>query len=227
MRKFGLIGYPISGSGSPALFARAYSGAFQYDLIEDPSFEVCWQRFIEEYDGINVTAPFKILAAQKADFLSPECLHTGSTNILAKTPDGIMAYNSDFLAVREIIRSRSITGKVLVIGNGGAGKAAAYAAKSLGLEVAVANRTPAEGLIPLEEVPSMAPGCGMAIYTLPCLPEVLRGISCPVLLEANYKNPSFAGTPSIAVYIGGRQWLLEQARLGYPLLTGVKTVGLD
>lgn len=227
MRRFGLIGWPLAGSLSPELFARAYGDAFCYDLVADPDFEVCWKRFLEEYDGVNVTAPFKEEAALRAGIPSEECSRTGAANILVKTPGGIAAYNSDYLAVKEIIRSRDISGKVLVIGNGGAGKAASRAAEDLGLEVCTANRTPGAGLATLEEAPALARDCAMVIYTLPCLPAVLEGLSCPVLFEANYRNPSFGKSPAIPEYISGREWLLEQARLGYELLTGIIPSGLD
>jgi len=98
--KFGLIGDPIGHSLSPALFKAGYDGRYPYELIETPDFEEAYQRFLEGYDGINVTAPFKELAIRKADILSEECRLIGATNLLVKTPEGIKAYNSDYLGVR-------------------------------------------------------------------------------------------------------------------------------
>ena len=99
--RFGLIGHPIAHSLSPALFKAGYEGRYPYELIEGEDFELSYRRFIEEdYAGINVTAPFKELAFAKADILSPECEAVGATNLLVKTPDGIKAYNSDYLGVR-------------------------------------------------------------------------------------------------------------------------------
>ena len=59
MKKFGLIGHPIAHSLSPALFKAAFGGRYTYDLIEEEDFEKAYGRFLEEYDAINVTAPFK------------------------------------------------------------------------------------------------------------------------------------------------------------------------
>ena len=98
--KFGLIGHPIAHSLSPALFKAGYDGRYPYELIETADFEEAYERFLEGYDGINVTAPFKELAFAKADILSPECKTIGATNLLVKTPEGIKAYNSDYLGVR-------------------------------------------------------------------------------------------------------------------------------
>ena len=95
MKRFGLIGYPIAHSLSPALFEAGYDGRYPYDLIESEDFETAHERFLKEYDGINVTAPFKELALKKADIISEECKAIGATNLLIKTPDGITAYNSD------------------------------------------------------------------------------------------------------------------------------------
>ena len=156
--KFGLIGHPIAHSLSPALFGAGYDSRFPYDLIQGEDFETSYQRFIEEYDGINVTAPFKELAYAKADLPSEECRLIKATNLLIKTSEGIRAYNSDFLGVRlwltEVLsdpeweqraytlRSHSGTCQVtaLVTGCGGAGKAAAAAAASLGMKVVLMNR---------------------------------------------------------------------------------------
>ena len=98
--KFGLIGHPIEHSLSPALFRAGYDGRYPYELIQTSDFEEAYERFLADYDGINVTAPFKELAIKKADILSEECLKIGATNLLIKTPEGIKAYNSDYLGVR-------------------------------------------------------------------------------------------------------------------------------
>jgi shikimate dehydrogenase len=103
MRKFGLIGHPIEHSLSPALFKAGYDGRYTYDLIETADFEEAYERFLKEYDGINVTAPFKEQALQKADILSEECRMVGATNLLIKTPQGITAYNSDFRGLRLLL----------------------------------------------------------------------------------------------------------------------------
>ena len=171
MKRFGLIGHPIAHSLSPALFKAGYDGRYPYELIETADFEEAYQRFLDSYDGINVTAPFKEAAFAKADIISEECRLIGATNLLVKTPEGIKAYNSDYLGVR-LWLSEVGTGlksvlppwpqgegptkwegffsnpfpplkgiKVLIAGVGGAGKAAAAAAASLGMKVTLTNRT--------------------------------------------------------------------------------------
>ena len=152
--RFGLIGHPISRSLSPGLFRAAYDGKYPYELIQGEDFEASYQKFLEEYDGINVTAPFKELAYAKADIRSEECLLAKAANLLVKTPEGVKAYNSDLLGVRLWLqectdgagKKRSAADccnqqmTALIVGTGGAGRAAAAAAVTLGMKVILMNR---------------------------------------------------------------------------------------
>jgi len=144
MKKFGLIGHPIAHSLSPALFKAAFGGKYTYDLIEEDAFEKAYVRFIEKYDAINVTAPFKEAAYRKADSSSEECQAIGAANILIKGQE-ILAANSDVLGVTGALQQYGIGsnphGKALIVGCGGAAMAAAYAVwKELGHETFILNR---------------------------------------------------------------------------------------
>lgn len=238
MKKFGLIGHPIAHSLSPALFKAAYDGKYAYDLIEGEDFETSYRRFIEEYDAINVTAPFKEAAFAKADILSEECASTGATNLLVKTPEGIKAYNSDFLGVRMWLSevTEDLKGvKVLIVGLGGAGKAAAAAAESLGMDVIRMNRTVRDSQThPLDDFRKCFRKANIIIYNIPAAIPELKELTDSdfneekpkLILEANYKDPSLRETMesfgSKAVYTGGETWLLYQAMTGYKILTGEK-----
>ena len=238
MKKFGLIGHPIAHSLSPALFKAAYDGKYAYDLIEGEDFETSYRRFIEEYDAINVTAPFKEAAFAKADILSEECASTGATNLLVKTPEGIKAYNSDFLGVRMWLSevTEDLKGvKILIVGLGGAGKAAAAAAESLGMDVFRMNRTVRDSrTLPLDKFRECLREADIMIYNIPAAIPELKELTDSdfnedkpkLILEANYKDPSLRETMesfgSKAVYTGGETWLLYQAMTGYKILTGEK-----
>ena len=295
--KFGLIGHPIEHSLSPALFKAGYDGRYSYDLIHTADFEEAYARFLEEYDGINVTAPFKELALKKADILSEECQAIGATNLLVKTPEGIKAYNSDYLGVRlwieQISRLASLDRNdsekkassdavafasarlpekveaamtpdphvkarsacpsglsqsdwglktiptILIVGTGGAGKAAAEAARSLGCKVTLMNRTQyTDEIKPLSEFREAFKTADIIIYNLPVhLPELdildqedFVEDRPKHILEANYRNPSFdkdlivklKGIHRTLEYTGGETWLLLQALTGYEIFTGEK-----
>lgn len=247
MKKFGLIGHPIEHSLSPTLFRAGYDGRYPYELIQTSDFEEAYARFLAGYDGINVTAPFKELAIRKADILSDECKAIGATNLLIKTPKGIKAYNSDFLGVRlwieKISRLFTLDGNdtmsILIVGAGGAGKAAAEAARSLGCEVVLMNRTQySEDIRPLSEFREAFRDADVVIYNLPVRLAGLEQLSsedfiegkAKYILEANYRNPSFdkdliqrlqAIHPQVE-YTRGETWLLLQALTGYEIFTGEK-----
>lgn len=221
--KFGLIGHPIAHSMSPSLFKAAYDGRFPYDLIQGEDFEASYQRFLEEYDGINVTAPFKELAYAKADIISEECRLAKAANLLVKTPGGVRAYNSDLLGVRlwlsEVISSDGCNREttVLIVGSGGAGKAAAAAAVTLGMKVVLMNRNMerAEKLAedfrdrgyetevrPLEDFCASFREADIIIYNIPTAIPQLNELTdsdftpgrAKHTLEANYRDPSLDET---------------------------------
>ena len=243
--RFGLIGHPIAHSLSPALFKAGYEGRYPYELIEGEDFELSYRRFIEEdYAGINVTAPFKELAFAKADILSPECEAVGATNLLLKTPQGVKAFNSDFLGVRMWLEETtadllSEELSVLIVGMGGAGKAAAAAGESLGMKVIRMNRTVRdERTRALEDFRECFREADIIIYNIPTAIPALNELTdndfnpgrAKFILEANYKNPSFdeallertkTANP-MAEYTGGKTWLLYQAVTGYEIFTGEK-----
>lgn len=226
--KFGLIGHPIARSLSPGLFRAAYDGRYPYELIQGEDFEASYQRFLEEFDGINVTAPFKELAYAKADIRSEECRLARAANLLVKTPEGVKAYNSDLLGVRlwlqECVDGVSTTRTpsddrkqemtALIVGTGGAGRAAAAAAVTLGMKVVLMNRNieRAENLAkdlkimgyeadirPVEEFCRCFREADIMIYNIPSAIEQIDGLTDTdfaagrpkFILEANYKNPSF------------------------------------
>ena len=242
--RFGLIGHPIAHSLSPALFKAGYEGRYPYELIEGENFEESYRKFLEEYDGINVTAPFKELAFAKADILSPECESVGATNLLVKTPLGVKAFNSDFLGVRmwlEEVAAEVLTEKisVLIVGLGGAGKAAAAAAESLGMKVVRMNRTVRdEKTRPLDDFKECFKEADIIIYNIPTAIQALNELTDKdfkpgkpkFILEANYKDPSFGKeilakmqtANPLARYTGGKTWLLYQAVTGYEIFTGEK-----
>lgn len=219
MLKFGLIGHPISHSQSPELFAEAFGGKYPYELIETPDFDQAWERFRAGYKAINITAPFKEQALQRADIVTEECRLVGATNLCVKTAGGIKAYNSDFRGVRRILSEKGFAeGDVaLVVGFGGAGKAAAQACRSLGLDTVVCNRTTSkgEGLRPLDEIPVLAAVADIIIYTLPVAVPGIDSLAGKTILEANYRDPVLDGIAGD--YIPGTAWLRAQASEGFGL----------
>ena len=116
--------------------------------------------------------------------------------------------------------------EALVVGCGGAGRAAAVAALRLGCRVTLANRTPtraaalAEDLccdwIPADGLPSLSPD--LVIYTVPGPMDGFPEFAEAIVLEANYRTPCLKGCGR--TYISGLRWLLFQAVAGYEIFTG-------
>ena len=180
--KYGLTGHPIAHSLSPRLFRAAYPDRpdLTYDLIEETDFEQAYARFLADYEAINVTAPFKGEAFRKVDVADTIARELKAVNILRKKDGKIYGYNSDFWGLQQLLSpyvNRSERPRVLVIGCGGAGKAAALAALKLRMSVTVANRDfrkarefcfTGGGMIPLrlEQVPDHASRMQILIYAL-------------------------------------------------------------
>jgi shikimate dehydrogenase len=227
MKRFGLIGHPVAGSFSPRLFEAAFGGRYAYDLIEGAEFGASWQRFLDAYHGINITAPFKQDAFRAVDTLSDDARLCGAVNLAVKTPDGIVGHNTDVDGVALAVREAGFpVSDALVVGCGGAGRAAAVAALRLGCHVTLANRTPARAAalaeelaidwIPADDLPALAPD--LVIYTVPGPMEGLPAFPEAVILEANYRTPCLQGRGR--AYVSGLRWLLYQAVAGYGIFTG-------
>ena len=257
MSRFGLIGFPIAHSLSPRLFKAAYGGRFRYDLLEPEDFDTAFRLFMKSYDAVNITAPFKEAAFDKAKLRSHESELIGAANILVKSTRGLSCFNSDCAAVRTLLENfnSNATGSgrlrnVLVVGCGGAGKAAAVAAFMLGLDVTLMNRNIARALtfvhhlssskvsaLPIDRFRSELFRHDAMIYTLPTVldsPPFSSDIdtnqpespSLKLIIEANYRDPAFTPEilgrlPQTVEYIPGEQWLLQQALTGYGLMTGI------
>lgn len=275
MKRFGLIGNPIRTSLSPALFNAGYNGKYAYDLIEEADFETAYRRFMDGYAGINVTAPFKLDAFRKADTKSAGSTRIGAANLILKKDDGTtFACNTDYagiiLSILEAILPEtgfeffnmygsdfsSVSGmlpniyghrpKAMIAGCGGAGRAAAAAAASMGYDTLLLNRTAGKAEKIAGDMPEFHFTTGdmtlfteylektdLLIYTIPeRIPEMdgldRRIFSKPgkIILEANYKNPSFGSRElemllaGDGIYVSGKRWLLYQALVGFKLLTG-------
>ena len=231
MKRFARIGHPVAASRSPQLFAAAYGGKYSYELLDGESFSPLWKRFLDEYDGINITAPYKLDAFRSVDAVSDEAHLCGAVNLAVKTPGGIIGYNTDVSGVvRALSETELSLRKALVVGCGGAGRAAAVGALKLGCSVALWNRTMEKavslarelGVEAVEDLEAALRDAELVIYTLPgsvSVPAALSDLSGKVVLEAEYKAPRLSSVPS-RCYLSGKRWLLGQAVAGYAIFTG-------
>lgn len=251
MKKLGLIGYPIQHSLSPYLFREAYYNNlhiktnFSYDIIEHSDFEQSVS-YIEKnnYLGVNVTAPFKKKAYDYCSQLDPIAEKIGVVNLMLYRNRSIFGFNTDYLAVKtkleelfnETGRSPETT-NIVVIGYGGAGKAAATASIISGANTYIVNRTEVQDkkltertgvkIEGFSSLPGLLKKCQIIIYTIPAsLPDSIMAatdLSGKIVFEANYRTPALS--PSLTdnyLYISGKEWLVLQAIKGFEIFTGEK-----
>ena len=243
MAKCGLIGNPISHSKSPALFAAAYgTGKHSYSLIEAPTGKEAMKRFADEgFTGTNVTSPFKDEVMEHVSLPDSITSLLGSANTIISSNGKLCSYNTDYYGVKNTLQAflqadgnaletpKQLT--ALVVGAGGAGKAAALAVKDMGMEVWFANRSShaakpfAEKIgaeyIPLDSIPLLLPKTDIIVYNLSMEIDPLKDISLEgkIVFEANYAHPNL-NNKGAHTYIDGRYWLYNQAIPAFRLFTG-------
>jgi shikimate dehydrogenase len=94
------------------------------------------------YRGANVTTPHKLAAHDLADELGAAARAIGAVNTLTFTEHGsIVGDNTDAGGLLDAL-GEPLPATALVLGAGGAGRAAAWALAQAGAEVTVWNRTP-------------------------------------------------------------------------------------
>ena len=150
---FGLVGRKLGHSFSPLIHGRL--GSTPYELVELEPDEVAGFFAEGEWDGLNVTIPYKRDAAEAADERSPRVEALGVANTLVRCEDGrILADNTDVLGFNAMLAGFTrrefeaspadvFAGKkALVLGTGGAAQAVAYALDEfVGARVAFVSRT--------------------------------------------------------------------------------------
>lgn len=155
MHRFGLIGWPVAHSLSPAIHAaalRAAGMAGEYRLYPIPpgrAGERALRRILErlrqgELHGLNVTIPHKRAVLPRMDGLTPAAAAAGAVNTILRREGGLVGENTDIPAFLADLRAlgASQAGTALVLGAGGAARAVVLALLSAGWAVFVAARSP-------------------------------------------------------------------------------------
>lgn len=85
------------------------------------------------FSGMGISAPYKVEVLKYADIVSPEAQFIGAANTLVQYDDKTLgAYNTDWLAVRELLSSIDNWERLCILGDGGYARAIRYAARDLG-----------------------------------------------------------------------------------------------
>lgn len=123
---------------------------FDYVLREIPreSFDREIRGILMEYDGVNVTIPYKRDVIPCLDALSPEAEATGAVNTVVRTGEKLTGYNTDIRGFQVLMKTARIPADVpcWILGTGGAASAVRYALQDLGCqEIHTVSRDPARG----------------------------------------------------------------------------------
>ena len=139
----GLLGRTLGHSYSPAIHAQLAD--YSYLLYEKEPEEL--EHFLRsgEFDGLNVTIPYKKAVIPYCAELSDTARAIGAVNTLVRRPDGTLwGDNTDAYGFSMLVRSSGaeVRGKkALVFGSGGASATAQYVLQQMGArEVVVISR---------------------------------------------------------------------------------------
>jgi len=119
--RFGLLGEKLSHSFSPQIHGEL--GDYEYRLYEKKPEEV--EDFLRngDFDGLNVTIPYKKTVIPFCAELSETARLTGSVNTIVRRKDGALSgHNTDFFGVSYLMNKAKMNptdGKSLVLGSGG------------------------------------------------------------------------------------------------------------
>ena len=182
MDVYGLIGNPVEHSLSPPMHEAAYEELgidARYVTFEPPDDEGA--HAVESaatlgVAGLNVTIPFKqqVLAAVDP---APLAERIGAVNTIDFSTDSPTGYNTDAAGVVRSLTHHGVAlaGEAVVVGAGGAGRAAAFALADEGMTVHIANRTESKAHDLADAVAASHPDgkSGAQGHGLDALPAVL------------------------------------------------------
>lgn len=153
MKRLAVIGHPVAHSRSPAMQNAALAelglaGGWAYEAVDlaPDEFEPAVRAMpADGFVGANVTVPHKGAALALADSLSETAREIGAANTLCFEAGEIRADNTDAQGLLDALPEPPTGKPVLVLGAGGAARAAVWALVREGAEVAVWNRTALRG----------------------------------------------------------------------------------
>lgn len=145
--RLGLIGKDVSKSTSPQIHTfilKELGVDCQYESmsVSLPDFDSAMRRLMGDFDGFNVTIPFKRDVMEYLDEIVGDALSFGAVNtVVTATGKG---YNTDGAGFLLMLRSSGIEvkgKKILVLGAGGSGRSTAVALKKAGAHVEIYQRS--------------------------------------------------------------------------------------
>lgn len=154
-RNYFIFGHNIAHSLSPALHNAGFQHLdlpYHYSIHETPAVDESIEHIIglPEFGGASVTFPHKLQIGKLLDSISPSAQKVGAVNTVIAQGTGterkLHGENTDWIGIKRCIERSSpkelSSSAGLVLGAGGAARAACYALQKLGVaELLVVNRT--------------------------------------------------------------------------------------
>lgn len=232
MLKCGLLGRKLGHSYSPAIHGMLSD--YDYQLFEREPEQLEDFLLHGDWNGINVTIPYKKSVLPYCRELSPLAEEIGSVNTIVRRPDGsLFGDNTDAYGFESLVKKSGIAvrgKKALVLGSGGASVTVVAVLKRLGAaSVTVISRSGednydniqkhADARIIVNTTPvGMYPNNGQAAVDLKAFPN------CEGVLDVVY-NPARTAlllqAESLGIaHAGGLYMLVAQAKRSSEIFTG-------
>jgi shikimate dehydrogenase len=147
MRRFGLIGYPLSHSFSQKFFTEKFKKEGLTDCVyENFPIESIYdlQKILKEnsdLQGLNVTIPYKQLVIRHLDSAA-DTLPVRACNCIKITAGKTIGYNTDVIGFEKSLMTylQPWHKHALILGKGGATEAVQYVLEKLGIEFKIVSR---------------------------------------------------------------------------------------
>lgn len=196
---YGIIGYPLSHSFSPAYFKKKFA-----ELAIDATYEAFPLPDIAEYRalagnhpdlcGLNVTIPYKELIIPFLDSLDPIAAEVGAVNTVRFRHGYTTGYNTDVIGFEQslIPELQPWHTQALILGTGGSSRAVAHVLRQLRIPFLLVSRTAQAGCITYSDL----------------TPEIVARHRLIVNTTSLGMYPNIEGAPSIPYEAIGQQHLL-------------------
>jgi shikimate dehydrogenase len=187
--RYALVGSPIDRSPSPAMQNAGFAALgidARYELRPTNVEEA--ETVLEElqgglWKGVNVTTPLKTVLAPRIQTLRGHAARAGAVNTLWLDAGEIIGALTDVEGIVEPLRAAGLAaGGGLVLGAGGAARAAVLALEELGLEAHVAAREQKRAALLLDELKPRVPGLALALSDRDALEQLFGSLA--VVIQA-------------------------------------------
>ena len=227
MNIYSVFGNPVLHSKSPQLFAPLLQPQENYIRIRPQTAQdlITIVKTLN-INGASITSPFKESVLPLLDDVSEAAQAIGAVNCLRNDDGMLSGHNTDCFGVTFSLWEAGISlqgAKILVLGAGGAARAAVYGLVNAGAEVFVSNRTNSKAAVLAKtfgatqvnwDSPGTLPYFDAAVSTIlaDALPPFAGYLAFSVLLDAVYKPSemtSHCRRRGVKV-IPGERWLIHQ-----------------